>query len=366
MAKLELVNVCKIYDGDVKAVKDLNISCEDGEFLALLGPSGCGKSSTLRMIAGLETITSGELKIGGEVMNDMTSKERSIALAFESYALYPPMSVFENIAFPLRNTGVPRNEIKKRVEEVVKLVEIDEKLLDKKPQHLSGGQKQGVGLARALVRMPKVFLLDEPISHFDARHRGRLRVKVKRLQMSLGITMVYVTHDQLEAMAMADRIAIMNLGELQQLGTPEEIYNKPANTFVAGFIGDPPMNMFDAEVKVENNKLYLAGDGFLMPIDSPEIKEKVNDKLVDKAVTVGIRPDFVKVSKDIDEDHVSGEVKIKEYLGEDTSLTIKIGCETIRTTAANTKEFNEGDIAGISLNPDKVYFFNKETGMLID
>ena len=366
MAKLELKNVYKTYKGNVEAVKDFNLECEDGEFLALLGPSGCGKSSTLRMIAGLESITEGQMFIEGKDVTLMTSKERNVALAFETYALYPPMTIYENIAFPLDCSGVAKDEIRKRVMEVAELVEL-EHILDRKPAALSGGQMQAVGLARALVRKPAVFLLDEPISHLDARQRGRMRVKLKRMQMNLKITMVYVTHDQLEAMAMADKIAIMNFGVLQQVGTPDEIYNQPANVFVAGFIGDPPMNMIELEVSSIDGKACLIDHGCCVEVSSQivDILEKNNIKKGEKVI-FGIRPNYVYLHNEPDPTRLPGTVIIDEFLGEDRVFTIKIGTTArIQALVDSSIELSEGSSIHVELQQDKVSLFNTATGNVL-
>jgi len=364
MAKLELKNVSKTYKGKIHAVKNLSFKCEDGEFLAILGPSGCGKSSTLRMIAGLESITSGYIKISEDIVNDKSPSERKIAMAFETYALYPTMSVYENIAFPLRVAKIPEEGVKKRVKKVIDLVEIDKKILYKRGRSLGGGQMQQVGLARALVKEPAVFLLDEPISHLDAQHRGRLRTKIRDLQIKLGITMVYVTHDQLEAMTMADRIIIMDYGEIQQFGTPEEIYNQPASTFVAGFIGDPPMNMFESKIIAKDEKIYLDGEGFNILVISQKPKEKIikfanNDE---KRYIVGVRPERVIVSKKYNEGMTPCIVKTKEYLGDEILLGMQIGNKRIYSSALNTKEFVEGEKIFISLKSENICLFNKKDG----
>ena len=241
MAEVRLENVNKIYKGNVHAVNDLNLTIESGEFLALLGPSGCGKTSTLRMVVGLEEISSGAIYIGGQRVNELEPKDRNVALAFETYALYPPLTIRDNIAFCLRARNIPKPEIRQRVDEVARILDITG-ILDRKPAELGGGQKQRVSLARALVREPDVFLLDEPLSHLDAAQRANMRSELKRLHARIGGTMILVTHDQLEALAMAERIAVMNFGLLQQVGSFDEIYNHPVNEFVAGFIGEPPMN----------------------------------------------------------------------------------------------------------------------------
>lgn len=366
MAKLELKKIYKTYKtdkGEVEAVRDLNLSCEDGEFLAILGPSGCGKSTTLRMIAGLEDITKGELLIGGKVVNDKSSRERNIALAFETYALYPPFTVYENIAFPLRVRKLPENEIKRKVQEVVDLAEIND-IVDKKPSQLSGGQMQAVGLARALVREPSVFLLDEPISHFDSRQRSRMRVRIKKLQKTLGITMVYVTHDQLEAMAMADRIAIMNFAELQQVGTPGEIYNEPVNTFVAGFIGDPPMNMIECRISSNEGEICLEGDGFKIPL-SGQLQKQLSQKNLKRGheVILGIRPHFVSVSQEKEENFIRGTVYNNEFLGEDRVFSLKIGeNSSIQALVDSTLNIDEGAKVYVGIDQSKLRLFDKQTG----
>lgn len=241
MATVELRRVWKKY-GDVEAVRDLSLTCEDGEFLCLLGPSGCGKSSTMRMVAGLETITAGDLLMDGRRVNHVSPRERDIAMVFENYALYPHMNVYDNIATPLRARRLPSAEIERRVHAIAEILSIVD-LLPRRIQNLSGGQKQRVGIGRAIVREPRLFIMDEPISHLDARLRADMRTELKRLHRRLGVTTLYVTHDQLEAVALADRIAVMHLGVLQQVGRPAELFDGPVNEFVAGFIGSPPMNM---------------------------------------------------------------------------------------------------------------------------
>ncbi|HQQ17425.1 MAG TPA: sn-glycerol-3-phosphate ABC transporter ATP-binding protein UgpC, partial [Fervidobacterium sp.] len=247
MAQVVLEHVWKVYEGKVEAVKDANFVVEDKEFLVLLGPSGCGKTTTLRMIAGLEEITKGEIKIDGRVVNDVEPKDRDIAFVFQNYALYPHMTVYDNMAFGLKLRKVPKNEIDERVHEAAKILEI-ESLLDRKPRQLSGGQRQRVAVGRAIVRHPKVFLFDEPLSNLDAKLRVQMRSELKKLHARLEATIVYVTHDQVEAMTMADKIVIMKDGVIQQIGTPYEVYNRPANMFVAGFIGSPAMNFIEGKI----------------------------------------------------------------------------------------------------------------------
>ncbi|RLE71312.1 MAG: glycerol-3-phosphate ABC transporter ATP-binding protein, partial [Thermoprotei archaeon] len=255
MVEVKLVDLCK-YFGPVKAVDHLNLHIKDREFVALLGPSGCGKTTTLLMIAGIYKPTSGYIYFGDEIVNDVPPKDRNVGMVFQSYALYPHMTVFDNIAFPLKLKKVPKQEIEKKVKEVAEFLRIAE-LLDRKPSQLSGGQQQRVALARALAKEPQIFLMDEPLSNLDAKLRIMMRAELKRMQKELGITTIYVTHDQVEAMTMADRIAVLNLGRLQQYGTPDELYNKPSNVFVAGFIGSPPMNFIDGSLVETDDKLAI-------------------------------------------------------------------------------------------------------------
>jgi multiple sugar transport system ATP-binding protein len=322
MAEVRLEHVYKTYKGGVEAVKDLNLTIKDGEFLALLGPSGCGKTSTLRMIVGLEDITGGNIWIGERVVNKLEPNERNVALAFETYALYPPLTVRENIAFCLRAKSVPHAEIDRRVHEVADMLEIRD-ILSRKPAELGGGQKQRVSLARALVREPHVFLMDEPLSHLDAALRAHMRVELKRLHARTGRTTVLVTHDQLEAVAMAERIAVMNLGVLQQVGTFDDIYNHPVNEFVAGFIGEPPMNFLSGEPIIEGGNLALqASDGAFRVKLPAELARKVTDNNVSK-LTLGIRPIHVAASRQPSNNGVAeleGTVSTFEALGEEGQL----------------------------------------------
>ncbi len=268
MASISINNVWKYY-GQTPAVKDLNIECADGSFVSILGPSGCGKSSTMRMLAGLEHISAGDILFDGHRVNDLAPKDRDIAMVFENYALYPHKSVFDNIANPLKLRGMDAATIKERVTGAARLLEIDH-LLDRRPQELSGGQKQRVAIGRAIVREPKLFLFDEPIAHLDAKLRAHMRGEIKHLQRSLGTTMIYVTHDQLEALSMADKIAVMYEGELQQWGTPREIFNTPVNAWVAGFVGEPAMNFLTCQVRRENDALVFAHPNFTIPVTAAQ------------------------------------------------------------------------------------------------
>jgi len=270
MVAVTFDQVWKEY-GAFQAVKDLNMVCEDGEFVSILGPSGCGKTSTLRMLAGLEHISSGEIRFGDTVVNRLAPKDRDIAMVFENYALYPHKTVFDNMANPLKRANMSASEISQRVGDAAKLLEIDH-LLKRRPLELSGGQKQRVAIGRAIVRQPQVFLFDEPIAHLDAKLRARMRGELKHLQLDLGVTTIYVTHDQLEALSMADRIAVMNEGVLQQYGTPTEIYERPANAWVATFVGEPQMSLMEMSVSESGNSVKLVLAGHSIALDTPQAR----------------------------------------------------------------------------------------------
>ena len=288
MAKVVLKNVNKIYNEEVHAVKDANIIAEDKEFVILVGPSGCGKSTTLRMVAGLEEVTSGEIYIGDRLVNEVQPKDRDIAMVFQNYALYPHMTVFDNMAFALKLRKVSKTKIKKQVEHSAKLLGIEE-LLERKPKELSGGQRQRVALGRAIVRDPKVFLFDEPLSNLDAKLRVQMRAEISKLHRKLSTTMIYVTHDQVEAMTMADKIVILKDGYIQQIDTPLEVYDHPKNLFVAGFIGSPAINEFKGQLEKRNNKIYFKNDKIALQIShEKEVKDYIG-----KEVIMGIRPEGI-------------------------------------------------------------------------
>lgn len=292
MASLSLKNVCKVYPNGFEAVKDFNLEIADKEFIIFVGPSGCGKSTTLRMIAGLEDISSGELKIGDRVVNDVEPKDRDIAMVFQNYALYPHMSVYDNMAFGLKLRKVPKDQIDKMVKEAAKILDLTP-LLDRKPKALSGGQRQRVAMGRAIVRNPKVFLMDEPLSNLDAKLRVQMRVEISKLHQRLGTTIIYVTHDQTEAMTLGTRIVVMKDGVIQQVDTPQNLYEKPQNLFVAGFMGSPQMNFLDAKVKVSGNSasLEIAGRNIVLP--EAKAKKLIAGGYDGKTVTFGIRPENI-------------------------------------------------------------------------
>lgn len=319
MTALTLKNVWKIYDGKVIGVNDLSLEIKNGEFFALLGPSGCGKSSTLRMLAGLEEISKGEIWFDDILVNTLGSPERNIAMVFETYALYPYLSVYENIAFPLRIRGLSKKEIDKKVRWAADFLGITH-LLPTRIRGLSGGQMQSVGIGRAIVREPSVLLMDEPISHLEARQRARMREELVDLHTRLGTTTIYVTHDQIEAMTMADRIAVMNLGVLQQTGSPKEVYAQPRTEFVGGFIGEPPMNFADCELVHEAGKTFAYSPSFKVAL-VPETAAKIRSYTGESKVRLGIRPESIAVSLKPIKDGVKAKVFMLEPQGERTILS---------------------------------------------
>lgn len=369
MASLKLSHIYKVYDNGHKAVNDFNIDIKDKEFIVFVGPSGCGKSTTLRMIAGLEAITAGDLFIGDTLVNDMEPKDRDIAMVFQSYALYPHMTVYENMAFGLRNRHMPENEIKERVLNAAKMLDIED-YLDRKPKAMSGGQRQRVALGRALVRDPKVFLLDEPLSNLDAKLRAQMRTEITKLHKSLGTTFIYVTHDQVEAMTMGTRIVVMKLGYVQQIDTPMNLYNEPYNKFVAGFIGSPQMNFFettllrkgnDVEVKFVNDSTITIPYEYVSKIHSNYLNG-------DRKVIFGIRPEHLSIV----DDGVKIYVNAVEHLGNECIVYGKLGdCEeafslkdegkSVIVKVIEGTKVEVGDVISIAPKFDKVHFFDIDT-----
>jgi len=322
MAEVRLKKVEKQYPNGFKAVHGIDLDIKDGEFMVFVGPSGCAKSTTLRMIAGLEDITGGEVYIGDKLVNDVPPKDRGIAMVFQNYALYPHMTVYENMSFGLKLKKTPKDEIDRRVREAAEKLEITE-LLDRKPKEMSGGQRQRVALGRAIVRNPDVFLFDEPLSNLDAKLRVSMRLRITQLHKELKTTMIYVTHDQVEAMTMGDRITVMRSGKIMQVDTPLNLYHYPANKFVAGFIGSPTMNLIDGELKEENGKIYFSLDGTLIEI----LGEKAN-KLkshIGKKVTFGIRPESITVAEKEDSVSKKGKVSVVEQMGNEEYIYFSLG-----------------------------------------
>ena len=356
MASLSLRQIGKIYQGGVVGARDINIEIEDKEFIILVGPSGCGKSTTLRMIAGLEEISEGELYIDDKLVNDMAPKDRDIAMVFQNYALYPHMTVYDNMAFGLKLRKVPKAVIKEKVQAAAKILDI-EHLLDRKPKALSGGQRQRVALGRAIVREPKVFLMDEPLSNLDAKLRVQMRAEIGKLHKRLGTTVIYVTHDQTEAMTMGTRIAVMKDGYLQQIATPTELYDEPVNLFVAGFIGSPQMNFINATLEKKEDGVHLVND--TLDIKLPEGKGN-REELADyfgKEVIIGIRPECIYE----DEAHIAAMPE--SIVDVDVELTEMMGAEIARVNRRTTAQ--HGDKIKAVFDTNKIHLFDKETEVAI-
>ncbi|MFW6119724.1 MAG: ABC transporter ATP-binding protein [Petrotogales bacterium] len=362
MAQVVLKNISKIFPGDVQAVKDANMMVEDKEFVVLLGPSGCGKTTTLRMIAGLEEITEGTISIDGKIVNDVEPKDRDIAMVFQNYALYPHMTVYENMAFGLKLRKMPKPEIEKRVKEAAEILGIGP-LLDRKPKQLSGGQRQRVAVGRAIVRDPKVFLFDEPLSNLDAKLRVQMRAELKRLQHRLEATMIYVTHDQVEAMTMADKIVIIKDGIIQQIGDPYSVYFEPINRFVSGFIGTPAMNFLNVRIERENGKYWITKENRKLLIP-----EKFYDKIEDlagKEIVMGIRPedmyDKMFAQNATEENTVDGEVEVVEPLGSETLIHINVMGDTIVAKVDPKSKASTEDQMELVFDMDMLHVFDPET-----
>jgi len=357
LAKVTLKNVTKRF-GSVIAVNKLSLEAVDKEFVVLLGPSGCGKTTALRCIAGLEAPDEGEIYIGDELVNDLDPKERNVAMVFQSYALYPHMTVFKNLAFPLENAKVPKVEIERKVRQVAKLLRI-EALLDRKPKQLSGGQRQRVALGRAIIREPQVFLMDEPLSNLDAKLRVYMRAELKKLQKEIGITTIYVTHDQVEAMTMGDKIAILNEGLLQHVGTPDEIYFHPSNMFVAGFIGSPPTNFFGCTL-TENNALDCKEFVYSLP---KELAEAARSGTSEECV-LGVRPQDIIVYKKTakKEEGIEAQLDVTEPIGDQLILDLKVGEYLVKAVVSPDFKAEVGDEFWITFQIDKVHVFDKKTG----
>lgn len=367
MASIEFKHVEKTYAGGVTVVPDLNLKIEDKEFVILVGPSGCGKSTTLRMIAGLEEISSGELWIGDRIVNDVAPKDRDIAMVFQSYALYPHMTVYKNMAFGLTLRKVPKAEIDEKVHWAAKILDI-EHLLDRKPKALSGGQRQRVALGRAMVRNPEVFLLDEPLSNLDAKLRTEMRSQITKLHKQLGTTFVYVTHDQTEAMTMGDRIVVMKDGIIQQVDTPQNLYNEPCNKFVAGFIGSPEMNFIDAELTKEGEHLFANFSGFKIKISAAQAAGELKN-YVSKNVWIGVRPEdihaeeaFISIASDCVFD---SKVELVEMLGSEVNLYLDVnGQKLIARTSARAEVKADTEVT-LAIDANKLHIFDKETEKVI-
>jgi multiple sugar transport system ATP-binding protein len=365
MASVTYEHVYKRF-GDVIAVNDLDIQIEDKEFLVLVGPSGCGKTTALRLLAGLEEISDGRIFIGSQVVNDVAPKDRDIAMVFQSYALYPHMSVYDNMAFGLKLRKTPKEEIKRRVQEAAQLLGI-EQLLDRKPRQLSGGQRQRVAVGRAIVREPKVFLFDEPLSNLDAKLRVETRANISKLHQQLQTTFIYVTHDQVEAMTMASRIAVMNKGILQQIDTPQHLYDKPNNLFVAGFIGSPAMNFFKVTLRKSDGKLIVDGGSF--KVEVPQSKIPVYSNYADKPMIFGIRPEDIKdpnfLPPGIFAQPVETTVEVTELMGNEIFLYLSSGDQNFVARVDPRTSARMGDKIEVDFNMDNMHLFDPDTEQAI-
>jgi multiple sugar transport system ATP-binding protein len=362
MGKLVFKNIKKIYSGNVLAVKDFNLNIEDKEFIVLVGPSGCGKSTVLRMVAGLEDITDGELFIDDKKVNDVLPKNRDLAMVFQNYALYPHMTVYENMAIGLKLRKVPKKEINEKIKSVAKLIKIEE-LLERKPKALSGGQQQRVALGRAIVRKPNVFLMDEPLSNLDAKLRVRMRMELIKLHKKLATTFIYVTHDQTEAMTMGTRIVVMKDGVIQQAASPMEIYENPANMFVAGFIGTPQMNFIDVEVLLVNDEVYVIIEDIKLKLKKSEFLLNLSKQK--EKVILGIRPEHIQIEKIKNGLEFEGVIDVIEHMGSETHIHVNIINEKLVVKVSFEVNYNTGDKINIFIDKTKLYFFNKEDHKLI-
>ncbi|MBO5212060.1 MAG: sn-glycerol-3-phosphate ABC transporter ATP-binding protein UgpC [Clostridia bacterium] len=379
MASLSLKHIYKKYPGGVTAVSDFCLEIADKEFIIFVGPSGCGKSTTLRMIAGLEEITEGELYIGDKLMNDIAPKDRDIAMVFQNYALYPHMTVYENMAFGLKLRKVPKETIKRRVEEAAKILGI-ESLLDRKPKAMSGGQKQRVALGRAIVREPKVFLLDEPLSNLDAKLRAAMRTEITKIHQTVGTTFIYVTHDQVEAMTMATRIVVMKDGFIQQVDSPQNLYDKPVNTFVAGFIGTPQMNFIMSKLEKRGNDAYVTFGDYAIKLPAEKAKDPNLESYFGQEVIAGIRPELIHDEpiylSSMSENVIEANVDVTELMGAEIYLYLSIdGTETYNVESnkgesikndviakvSSRSQARAGDRIQIAIDSSRIHLFDKDT-----
>ena len=368
MASLSLEHINKTYPNGFQAVKDFNLEINDKEFIIFVGPSGCGKSTTLRMIAGLEEISNGTLKIGDKVMNDVEPKDRDIAMVFQNYALYPHMTVYDNMAFGLKLRKVPKDQIDKQVREAARILDL-EKLLDRKPKALSGGQRQRVAMGRAIVRNPKVFLMDEPLSNLDAKLRVQMRIEISKIHQRLGATIIYVTHDQTEAMTLGTRIVVMKDGVVQQVDTPQNLYQKPGNLFVAGFMGSPQMNFLDAKIAEKGGELVANIGEHTVIIPAAKAKILKDGGYVGKTVVMGIRPEDIHDSQMFIEaspsEPMSSVVKVYELLGAEVFLYFDVDGTQVTARVDPRTTAKTGDPIKFAFDMEKAHFFDKETELVI-
>ena len=368
MSTVKLEHISKKYPNGFEAVKDFNLEIGDKEFIIFVGPSGCGKSTTLRMMAGLEEITGGDLYIDGKRMNDVEPKDREIAMVFQNYALYPHMTVYDNMAFGLKIRKLPKEEIDKKVHEAAKILDL-EHLLDRKPKALSGGQRQRVAMGRAIVREPKVFLMDEPLSNLDAKLRVQMRIEISKIHKNLGATIIYVTHDQTEAMTLGTRIVVMKDGVVQQVDTPQNLYNKPCNLFVAGFIGSPQMNFIDAKVEAAGGDLLLKIGEYTLKVPPAKKAALENGGYVGKTVILGIRPEdlhdeevYINNAPDA---VIHSTIKVYELLGAEVFLYFDVNGTQLTARVNPRTTLRTGDKAVFALDMEKIHLFDKETELTI-
>lgn len=367
MATVTLKNIRKVYDNKVTAVRDFNLEIADKEFIVLVGPSGCGKSTTLRMVAGLEEITEGDLFIGEKRMNDELPKNRDIAMVFQNYALYPHMTVYDNMAFALKLRKTPKKEIDKKVRAAAEILDITE-FLNRKPKALSGGQRQRVAIGRAIVRNPQVFLMDEPLSNLDAKLRNQMRAEIIKLRQRINTTFIYVTHDQTEAMTLGDRIVVMKDGYIMQIGTPQEVFEHPANVFVAGFIGSPQMNFFGGRLQRTGETYQISVADAVIPLTDRANRILSGQKTEDKEVTVGVRPEHVSFARESGPHTIAGKVDVSEMMGSEVYLHVSAAGKdvTIRVPVTDLPEqYRSGIPFGADVNftfsPELVHLFDPET-----
>ncbi|MGM9636181.1 MAG: ABC transporter ATP-binding protein [Candidatus Avispirillum sp.] len=368
MASVSLKHIYKKYPGGVTAVSDFCLEIKDKEFLILVGPSGCGKTTTLRMIAGLEEITEGELFIGDKLVNDVAPKDRDIAMVFQNYALYPHMTVFDNMAFGLKLRKTPKEEIKRRVEEAARILDITH-LLDRKPKALSGGQKQRVALGRAIVRKPTVFLLDEPLSNLDAKLRATMRTELTKIHQRIGTTFIYVTHDQTEAMTMATRIVVMKDGLIQQVDTPQNLYDMPINLFVAGFIGTPQMNFVDCELEEDHGEMFLNFGNSSVKLPPEKANNPILKDYVGKEVVMGVRPECIHDDQEVIDampgSVIECDVEVTELMGAEIYLYLECDQQKFTAKVSNRSKARAGDVIKVAIDASKIHLFDKDTERFI-
>ncbi|NCD33079.1 MAG: sn-glycerol-3-phosphate ABC transporter ATP-binding protein UgpC [Spartobacteria bacterium] len=365
MGEVRLENVCKTYPGNVTVVHDVNLTVQDREFMVLVGPSGCGKSTTLRMIAGLEEISSGKCLIDGQEVNDTPPKDRNIAMVFQNYALYPHMTVYKNMAYGLKMRNYPKDEIDKRVREAAEILGITQ-YLDRRPKALSGGQRQRVAVGRAIVRKPRVFLFDEPLSNLDAKMRVQMRTEISKLHRKLQATIIYVTHDQVEAMTMGTRITVMKDGVIQQVATPLELFKNPANQFVAGFIGSPQMNFFEGYIEKKPEGLFFTEGNFSVLID--DAMNEAMKSYTDKPVVLGVRPSDVHPAYENDKSNhaaVDARVDVIEMMGDESYVYMTTGRHNFIAKVAGDETATVDKVFHACFDMKKVHFFDKETSLRI-